>query len=74
MNKLKNTTITILNRFRSPVVWASLGAFILWILKSSGKLSLLGLDADSFNTGWNLLTALVIGVGVINNPENKGGI
>jgi uncharacterized membrane protein len=74
MDKFKNAMTTIISRFRSPIVWASLGAFILWILKSSGYLITLGLDPDSFNTGWNLLTAFVIGIGIINNPENKDGI
>lgn len=71
MDNMKTTILTILNRFRSPVVWASLGSLILWILKSSGKLAVLGLDAESFNTGWNLMTGVLIAIGIINNPESQ---
>lgn len=62
----------ILNRFRSPVVLTGIGAVILWALKTSGKLEGMGLTADSFNTGWNLVTGLLVAIGFVNNPTDKG--
>jgi len=61
----------ILNRFRSPVVLTSLGAVILWGLKTSGKLESFGITADSFNTGWNLMVGFLLSAGVLNDPTSK---
>jgi uncharacterized membrane protein len=71
MIHMKEIIFNILKRFKSPVVWASLGAMILWTLKTSGQLEGLGLDANSFNEGWNLVTTLAIAAGIINNPSDK---
>ena len=61
----------VLNRFKSRMVWVSLGSFILWILKTSGNLEGLGLSADSFNTGWNLIVGFLVSAGIINNPSDR---
>jgi len=71
MIHMKEIIFNILKRFKSPVVWASLGAGVLWSLKSSGQLQGLGMDADSFNTGWNLFTGLLITLGLINDPSSQ---
>lgn len=68
---MKNLLADIGMRFKSPVTWTALGAFVLWILKTSGKLDPLGLTPDSFDMGWNLFIGFLITVGVINNPTDK---
>lgn len=61
----------LVNKFKSPVVWAGLGSVILWVLKTSGKLNFLGLTPESFQTGWNLFTGLMISLGFLNNPDQR---
>ena len=68
---MKESILAILKRFKSPVVWASLGATILWLLKASGRLEYFGLDADNFNMGWNIITGLLVSLGILNNPTSK---
>lgn len=68
---MKNLLIDIGLRFKSPVTWTALGAFLLWILKTSGGLEPMGLTADSFNMGWNLFIGFLVTLGVINNPKDK---
>jgi hypothetical protein len=67
--KIQISLLLFIRKFRSPIVWASLGSLILWILKTSGKLDVLGLDAESFNNGWNLLTGVMIAVGILSNTD-----
>jgi hypothetical protein len=69
--KIENIWNKIISRFRSPIVWASLGAVILWVLKSTGKLIVLGLTPESFQVGWNLITGLMLTMGILNNPSDK---
>jgi uncharacterized membrane protein len=60
------------NRFKSPVVWTSLFALILFILKNYGLLAPLGLTENSFNELTNLIILVLVGFGILNNPTNGG--
>lgn len=58
-------------RWKSPVVWTSIAALILLLLKNYGLLEPLGLTEDVFNQIINLLLTILIGVGILNNPTEK---
>ncbi len=61
----------IQNRLKSPVAWTALAALVLFVFKTYGLLTPIGLTEDSFKE----LTILIFGVatafGILNNPTNK---
>lgn len=61
----------LVNKMKSPVVWGGLGTVVLWGLKTSGKLTSLGLTPESFQEGWNIITAAAIGILALNNPDDR---
>ncbi|GAB6174518.1 hypothetical protein JCM15765_39960 [Paradesulfitobacterium aromaticivorans] len=61
------------NRLKSPVAWGALAALALFILKTYGLLSAIGLTEDSFKELTNLIFAAAAAFGILNNPTNKDG-
>ncbi len=59
------------NRWKSPVVWASIAAVILFILKTYNLLAPIGLTEDSFKELTTLIFAALTAFGIFNNPTDK---
>lgn len=59
------------NRFRSPVVWASIAALVLFVLKTYNLLAPVGLTEDSFKELSTLIFAALTAFGIFNNPTDK---
>jgi uncharacterized membrane protein len=56
------------SRWRSPVAWSAVVALILFILKTYGLLSFIGLTEDSFKELTVLLFSALTAFGLFNNP------
>jgi len=56
------------NRYKSKVLWASLGALILFILKNLLKFDI---DEGLFNQFIDILLITLTGFGILNNPTSK---
>lgn len=59
------------NRWKSPVVWASLAALLFFVLKTFGLLEWMGLTKDSYDELVGLVLAALVAFGVLNNPTSK---
>ena len=59
------------SRWRSPVLWTSLVALVLFTLKNFNVFACIGVSEDTFKEYFNLLFALLIGFGILNNPTDK---
>ena len=57
------------NRFRSPVLWAAVAAFIAFVLKTYLKIELEGYD-----TLVSMVLGLLVMFGIINSPDNKDSL
>lgn len=55
------------NRLKSPVLWASIAALVFFVAKQW-----IGFEIPEWDTFVELLTAVLIGFGVLNNPTDKG--
>ncbi len=53
-------------RFKSPVLWLSIAALIAFVFKNW-----LGFEIPEWNTFVELLLAVLIAFGVVNNPADK---
>ncbi|MBQ2662475.1 MAG: holin [Clostridia bacterium] len=58
--------MTAQNRFRSPVLWTSVGGLILFIAKNWFHFEIPGWDAFV-----ELIIAVLVGFGVLNNPTSS---
>ena len=58
-------------RFESKYLWVAIFALLGFILKQWGIFELIGLDLNSFNELVDLILAVLIAIGVINNPTSK---
>ena len=58
-------------RFESKYLWMAIFALVGFVLKQWGLFEVLGLDINSFNEMIDLILAVLIGIGVINNPTSK---
>lgn len=58
-------------RWKSPVVWTSVAALVLLLLKNYGLLGTIGITEDVFNQIVNLLLTILIGFGILNNPTDR---
>ena len=54
------------DRFKSPVLWLSIAALIAFVFKNW-----LGFEIPEWNTFVELLLAVLIAFGVVNNPADK---
>lgn len=59
-----------MGRLKSKVLWASIAALLLFVLKNWGLLDKIGLTDQSFNALVDLLFPVLIGFGIINNPTD----
>ena len=59
------------SRWRSPVLWTSLVALVLFTLKNFNVFTCIGVSEDTFREFFNMLFALLIGFGILNNPTDK---
>ena len=58
--------MTVQNRFRSPVLWTSVGGLILFIAKNWFNVEIPGWDAFI-----ELVIGVLVGFGVLNNPTSS---
>jgi uncharacterized membrane protein len=58
------------SRWRSPVAWSAVVALALFILKTYGLLSFIGLTEDSFKELTILLFTVLTAFGLFNNPTH----
>ena len=54
-------------RFKSPVLWTSLLALFMFVLKTWCKVEIEGIDEFT-----ELLLAVLVAFGVVNNPTDRG--
>jgi uncharacterized membrane protein len=59
------------NRVNSWLLWTALVALVGFLLGNYGLYDLIGLTGESYQTLCNLTLAVLIALGVINNPESK---
>jgi len=59
------------NRFKSKYLWLAIFALVSFILKNWGLFEVVGLNADSFNELTDLVLALLVALGIVNNPTDK---
>ena len=57
------------NRFKSPVVWLSAAALVGFVSKTY-----FGYTIPEFDTLVNLVLVVLMGFGIINNPESKNSL
>ena len=60
-----------MERLKSKVVWVSISALVLFILKNYGLLDVVGLTAESYNELTTLIFAVVTALGIFNNPTDR---
>lgn len=58
-------------RYKSKVLWLAIAALLGFILKQWNLFDAIGLNMDSYNTLVDLILAVAIAAGVINNPTDK---
>jgi uncharacterized membrane protein len=61
------------SRWKSIAAWTSLAALVLFILKTYGLLSPIGLTEQSYQDLTTLLFAVLTAFGIFNNPTDKDG-
>ena len=61
------------NRFKSKTAWLAVAAFILFILKTYGLLTPIGLTKTSYKELTTLIFGVVAAFGFFNDPTNKDG-
>ncbi|MBQ9832609.1 MAG: holin [Clostridia bacterium] len=54
------------NRFKSPVLWTSVAALIFFVAKNW-----FGFSIPNWDTFVDLIIAVLVGFGVLNNPTSK---
>jgi uncharacterized membrane protein len=60
----------IKGKFKSWAMWLALASFIVFCVKE-----FVGIDiSDTMNRFLNFLLPLLVGFGIINNPNDRGGI
>lgn len=57
------------NRFKSPVLWLAVAALIGFVSKTY-----FGYTIPEFDTLINLVLVVLVGFGIVNNPENKNSL
>jgi uncharacterized membrane protein len=60
---------TILERLKSPVVWAATLALVYFVVKEW-----IGFEIPGWDTFVTLLTAALVAFGIINNPADPGNL
>ena len=59
-----------LERFKSPALWTSMAALIVYCIKSCFGIDL----ADNIDAFINVLLPVLVGFGIVNNPTDKHNI
>lgn len=65
---METKTVVPQNRFRSPALWVSISALVLYVLKSVFKLDI---DSEVWNTVVDMALIVLTGAGIFNNPTDK---
>jgi len=60
-------------RYDSKVAWGATLALVFFIMKNYGLFSVVGLTPDSFKELSDLILALLVTLGIFNNPTNADG-
>lgn len=58
------------NRFKSWVLWLAIAALVVFAVKEIWLVDI----GETVSTLMNLLLPILIGFGIINNPENKNSL
>lgn len=59
------------NRLKSPFLWAALVSLIAFVLGNYGLYDAIGLTESSFKNGMDLIFAVLVALGIYNNPTDK---
>jgi len=59
------------NRWKSKVLWASVAAQVIVVLKLTGTLDQMGLDAGYIDEVITAVLGLLATIGIINDPTNS---
>ena len=62
------------NRLTSPVLWGTFIAFIVLIGGNYGLWDYIGMTSETFQQAANMVLAMAVTLGLINNPTNKEGL
>ena len=61
------------NRFKSPVLWGTFIALIVLLGGNYGLWDYIGMTSDTFQQAANLILAMAVTLGLVNNPTDKEG-
>lgn len=59
------------NRWKSPVVWASVVGIIVLILNNYGLWEIFGMTETFLNDLTNAVISVLIMIGILNNPTDR---
>lgn len=62
------------HRLKSKTLWLSVAALIIFILSNYGLWDAIGMNEESFKEFVDLILVVLIALGIINNPQEKGVI
>lgn len=56
-----------MERFKSWALWLAIGSMIVWIVKTVGGFDI----SKEMNDFLNLLLPILVGFGIVNDPNNR---
>lgn len=61
---------TIKEKMKSWAMWLAIAGLVVWIVKTFVKIDI----ADELNQFLNILLPILVGFGIVNNPNERNGI
>ncbi len=61
------------NRLKSPAAWAAIISLVAFVLGNYGLYDYIGLTNETFKILADLVFAVLVALGVFNNPTNPDG-
>lgn len=61
---------TIKEKMKSWAMWLAIASLVVWIVKTFVKIDI----ADELNQFLNILLPILVGFGIVNNPNERNGI
>lgn len=59
------------NRWKSKVVWTTLIALVVLVGGNYGLWDAIGMTSETFQSAANMILAVLVSVGIINNPTDS---
>lgn len=59
------------NRWKSKVVWTTIVALVILLGGNYGLWDMIGMTGETFQTAADLAIAVLVAVGILNNPTSK---